>query len=60
MLLGKIHAVLLNSVLRRGEKYNLKHLLNVLRDFLGADLCYWFFLDGSRILSMVIDHDEQI
>lgn len=57
--LHKINTEILQSIVRRGEKYNLKHLLHLLREHLGADICYWFFLDERAILSMIVDGDER-
>lgn len=54
-LLHKINTEILHSILKKGEKYNLKHLLKLLREYLGADIGFWFFIDGSVIMSMILD-----
>ncbi len=57
-LLQSINTEILKSVLEAGEKYNLKHLLRLLREYLEADIGFWFFVDGENIISMIFDEDS--
>lgn len=54
-LLRRVNTGILQSILREGEKYNLKQLIKILREYLNADMAYWLFLDAGSILSVVYD-----
>ncbi len=56
--LHALHEQILHAVIKEGAKYNLKHLLSVLRTHIEADTACLFFVEENQILTMIVDSQD--